>query len=318
MGGWIEPAVEYIASWILFQREQLGLPGISVAIGDRDEMLLDVAYGVADQRTGERLTPKHRFRVASHSKTFTAAGVMKLVEAGKLRLDDPAGRYVDGLAPQIGAVTLAQLLSHTAGVRRDGADAGQWSDRRSFLSEAELRVDLAHAAERTALESFDTSQAPCIISHANARALADHPRNVSNEVLKALAKRGGVIGITAYAPFIRAKREGRPAIEHMVEHVAYVADLVGIDHVGIGSDHFEAESDVRYAAFATWFPDSQRGYRREDVNVRGFERVDDWPRLTEALLRHGFSDTETRKILGENHLRVFRAAWGRAKRFAAS
>ena len=172
-----------------------------------------------------------------------------------------------------------------------------------------ILVDLAHAAERTALEAFDTSQAPCIISHANARALAEHPRNVSNEVLKALAKRGGVIGITAYAPFIRAKREGRPAIEHMVEHVAYVADLVGIDHVGIGSDHFEAESDVRYAAFATWFPDSQRGYRREEVNVRGFERVDDWPRLTEALLRRGFSSTETLKILGENHLRVFRAAW---------
>ena len=146
MGGWIEPAVEYIASWISFQREHLGLPGISVAIGGRDEMLLDVAYGVADQRTGERLTPKHRFRVASHSKTFTAAGVMRLVEAGKLRLDDPAGRYVDGLAPQIGAATLAQLLSHTAGVQRDGEDAGQWSDRRSFLNEAELRADLAHAA----------------------------------------------------------------------------------------------------------------------------------------------------------------------------
>lgn len=146
MGGWIEPAVDYISSWISFQHRQLGLPGISVAIGDRHEMLLDVAYGVADQTTGERLTPKHRLRVASHSKTFTAAGIMKLVEAAKLRLDDPAARYVDGLAPAIGEATLAQLLSHTAGVHRDGVDAGQWSDRRSFLSEAELRADLARAA----------------------------------------------------------------------------------------------------------------------------------------------------------------------------
>ena len=106
-----------------------------------------------------------------------------------------------------------------------------------------ILVDLAHAGERTALEAFDTSQAPCIISHANARALAEHPRNVSNEVLKALAKRGGVIGITAYAPFIRESARDGLRSNIWWKHVAYVADLVGIDHVGIGSDHFEAESD---------------------------------------------------------------------------
>src|SRR5262249_13950550 len=140
---------------------------------------------------------------------------------------------------------------------------------------------------------------------------SDHPRNASDDVLKALARRGGVIGITAYAPFIREKRAGRPSIEQVVEHVAYVAERFGVDAVGIGTDHFEAESDVRYAAFATRFPDSQRGSRREEAYVRDFERVDDWPRLTEALLRHGFSDTDTLKILGGNHLRVFRAAWRR-------
>ncbi len=145
MGDWVEPAVEYISSWISFQRMQLGVPGISIAIGNRDAMLLDVAYGVANLKTGERLTPKHRFRVASHSKTFTATGVMKLVEAGALRLDDRAGKYVDGLAPGIAAATLAQLLSHTAGVHRDGTDAGQWADRRPFLNERELRADLAIA-----------------------------------------------------------------------------------------------------------------------------------------------------------------------------
>jgi membrane dipeptidase len=172
-----------------------------------------------------------------------------------------------------------------------------------------ILVDLAHGGERTSIETLEISDRPCIISHANARGLAEHPRNATDRVLKALAGKGGVIGITAYAPFIRDRSKGRPTIEHMVDHVSYVADLVGIDHVGIGSDHFESESEVRYSAFATWFPGSQRGYRREDVNVEGFERVDDWPRLTETLLRRGFSDADTLKILGENHLRVFRAAW---------
>jgi len=146
MRGWLEPAIDYIGDWIAFQQRHIGLPGISIAICRGEEMLLDAAYGVADLPTRARLTPKHRFRVASHSKTFTAAGIMKLVEAGALRLDDPAGKYVDGLAPGIAAATLAQLLSHTGGVLRDGTDAGQWSDRRNFRNEAELRADLADAA----------------------------------------------------------------------------------------------------------------------------------------------------------------------------
>ena len=145
MRDWVKPAVDYISTWIAFQHKHLGLPGVSIAIGRGNTMLLDVAHGVADLCTSERLTPAHRFRVASHSKTFTATGIMKLVEAGALRLDDPAARHVDGLAPDIGAATLAQLLSHTAGVVRDGTDAGQWADRRPFHNEAQLRRDLAAA-----------------------------------------------------------------------------------------------------------------------------------------------------------------------------
>jgi D-alanyl-D-alanine carboxypeptidase len=102
-----------------------------------------ICLGHADQTQGEKLTPRHRFRVASHSKTFTAAGVLKLREQGQWLLDDPIGRFVPGLQRDVAAATLAQLLSHSSGVVRDGADAGQWQDRRPFLNEAELRADLA-------------------------------------------------------------------------------------------------------------------------------------------------------------------------------
>ena len=68
-----------------------------IAIAYRDKVVLERAFGVANLVTGEPLTPRHRFRVASHSKSFTAAGIMKLREQGKLRLDDPAGQFVDGL-----------------------------------------------------------------------------------------------------------------------------------------------------------------------------------------------------------------------------
>ena len=72
MRNWLVPAADYISTWIAFQQRHHGLPGVSIAIADDDKLVLDASYGVANRRTGARLTPKHRFRVASHSKTFTA------------------------------------------------------------------------------------------------------------------------------------------------------------------------------------------------------------------------------------------------------
>ena len=145
MADWLAPALAYIPQWIAHQRRITEMPGIAVAVAQGGKLVLDQAFGVANLGTGEALTPKHLFRVASHSKTFTAVGIMRLLEAGKLRLDDAAGQYVQGLHPEVAKATIAQLLSHTAGIVRDGDDTGQWADRRPFLNEAELRAALAEA-----------------------------------------------------------------------------------------------------------------------------------------------------------------------------
>jgi CubicO group peptidase (beta-lactamase class C family) len=145
MADWLAPALAYIPQWIAHQRRITEMPGIAVAVAQGGKLVLDQAFGLANLATGEALTPKHLFRVASHSKTFTAVGIMRLLEAGKLRLDDAAGQYVQGLHPEVAKATIAQLLSHTAGIVRDGDDTGQWADRRPFLNEAELRAALAEA-----------------------------------------------------------------------------------------------------------------------------------------------------------------------------
>lgn len=142
MDRWLGAALDYIPRWLEFQMRQTEIPGCVVAIAQRGRVVLEAAFGHADLRRGIPLTPRHRFRVASHSKSFTAAGIMRLRERGKLRLDDPAGRFVRDLNPQIARATIAQLLSHSAGLVRDGWDAGQWQDRRPFCSEPELRTDL--------------------------------------------------------------------------------------------------------------------------------------------------------------------------------
>ena len=145
MDRWLAAALDYVPRWIEHQMRLSEQPGCVIAVAHKGQVLLERAYGYADQARGIALTPRHRFRVASHSKSFTSAGIMKLREQGKLKLDDPAGRYVDGLHPELAKVTLTQLLSHTAGVIRDGTDAGQFNDRRPYLNETELRADLAEA-----------------------------------------------------------------------------------------------------------------------------------------------------------------------------
>ena len=142
MDKWLAAALDYIPRFLEHQMRLNEQPGCAIAIAHKGKLVLEQAFGHADLLAGIALTPRHRFRVASHSKSFTAAGVLKLREQGRVKLDDRVGAYVPNLHPKVAAATLGQLLSHSAGIVRDGADGGQWSDRRPFLDEAALRADL--------------------------------------------------------------------------------------------------------------------------------------------------------------------------------
>src|SRR3954467_688530 len=115
MEPWLKPALDYIPRWLEFQMQASQQPGWIMAIAYRGRIVLERAFGSANLDTGEALTPRHRFRVASHSKSFTAAGILKLREQGKLKLDDTAGQFVGDLHRDVGRVTIAQILSHSAG-----------------------------------------------------------------------------------------------------------------------------------------------------------------------------------------------------------
>ncbi len=154
---WLPHATRYVADWLDFQMRLSEQPGCVLAVAHNGALVCERAYGVADARTGEALTPRHRFRVASHSKTFTAAAILKLREAGRLRLDDPVGTHLPGLSAEVGAVTLAQLLAHSGGLMRDGVDAGHWLQRQAFLDAAALHAQLAEPLTLPANERFKYS-----------------------------------------------------------------------------------------------------------------------------------------------------------------
>ena len=154
---WLQPALDYLPRWLEHQLRQTEQPGCALTIVHRGRVVLETALGHADRRRGAALSTRHVFRVASHSKTFTAAGILLLRDRGRLGLDDAVGRHVDGLHAEVAATTLAQLLSHTAGLVRDGTDGSQWMGRRPFLSAAELRADLGVAPTLPASTRFKYS-----------------------------------------------------------------------------------------------------------------------------------------------------------------
>jgi CubicO group peptidase (beta-lactamase class C family) len=143
MPPWLTAALDYIPSWIDYQMQVSGTPGCLLAVVHRGEVVLERGFGVANLDTGEKLTPRHRFRVASHAKTFTAAGILKLREQKRLRLDDTVGSYVDGLHTTAAEATITQLLSHTGGLCRDGADSSYFQGLRPFPRAEALKKDLA-------------------------------------------------------------------------------------------------------------------------------------------------------------------------------
>ncbi len=137
----LREALAYGDSWLDYRVWKLRTPGAQVAVWFDGKVQFSKAYGVSNLDTRETLTTSHLFRIASHSKTFTATAIMQLVEAGRLRLDDTAGSWIAELTEAgspLADVTVRELVSNSAGVIRDGVDATFWSHGRPFPNEDAL------------------------------------------------------------------------------------------------------------------------------------------------------------------------------------
>jgi membrane dipeptidase len=186
------------------------------------------------------------------------------------------------------------------------------------LPQVGLVMDLTHAGHRTALEAAQLATAPPMVSHANPRGLYDNPRNVHDDVIRAVADAGGVVGCTLPSPFNWSGDDRLPTLDDFVLAIEYVIDLVGEDHVAIGSDLVATpgaypprlSSALRGDLFAVSGAFYGRyGTDKRVRKVQGIEELRDYPRITAALLRHGHAPDRIHKILGGNLLRVYRAVW---------
>ena len=141
-----------------------------------------------------------------------------------------------------------------------------------------IMVDMSHAAESSFYDALEVSQKPIVCSHSSARALCNHPRNLTDEQMKALAQKGGVAQVTMYNGFLRT--DGQATILDAVEHLSHMVNIMGIEHVGIGTD-FDGDGGVPGMANAS-----------EVIN------------FTRRLLRERYSEEQIQMIWGGNFLRV--------------
>jgi len=147
-----------------------------------------------------------------------------------------------------------------------------------------MMVDISHVADKTFWDALEVSKAPLIASHSSCRALANAPRNMTDQMIEALAKKGGIIQVNFYCNFLTNDKPPHASVNDVVAHIDHIRQIVGVDSIGIGSD-----------------------FDGIDCAPEGLEDVSKFPNLTRALLEKGYSAEDIRKIYGGNFLRVMRA-----------
>ena len=176
--------------------------------------------------------------------------------------------------------------------------AGRTALKEMFANQ--VICDVSHLAVPGFWDVMDLAEAPIVASHSNARAVCDHRRNLYDDQIKAIAETGGVIGLNFYGLFVHPDT---PTVERMADHLDYMVQLVGIDHVGIGADFLE--TPIRNIA-KQGFIGSMHPPSVLDAWIPNCQEVEQLPRFTAVMLERGYSREEIAKVLGENFLRVFR------------
>jgi membrane dipeptidase len=201
------------------------------------------------------------------------------------------------------------LLGSGSTERVDGGISDYGEQIIKSMNEVGMLVDVSHSGDETTLDAIELSPKPIAFTHSNCRALNNHPRLKTDEAIRKLAAKGGVMGITGVRMFVKDKEP--TTVEDIVDHIDHVVKLVGIDHVGIGSD-----SDLM--GYDHMPPDQYKqlkaGYKssyafRDKIDTDGFDHPRKVYDLTAALIRRGYSDSNIQAVLGGNFRRLLGSTW---------
>ncbi len=294
-------------------------------VGNVADPWAEYQKGVAEKKNIFNANPDYLLMVRN------AADILKAKREKKLGVilgtQDPAmvGPELDRLAQmKKDGVLTVQLTYNNRNLAGDGAlepaNAGLSKLGRATIERIEtekLLLDLSHGGARTMAEAAAHAKRPLVISHTASRALTDHPRNTSDETIKAVADKGGVVGVY-FMPFLTL--DSKPKGDDLLHHVEHVANVAGEDHVGIGTDNgplpmlLDAEAKERLRKWALERIKAGIAAPGEGVDVypmvADYNSVDRYRRFAEDLRKRGWSEARLEKLMGGNFLRVYREAWG--------
>ena len=261
---------------------------LDAAFAKAERLLTEIEAMVADNRhsVGIAYTPDDLYRLKREGRRALMLGIENGYAIG-----DDISRIEHFRRRGVVYMTLCHNGDNDlCDSARGNAEHGGLSDlgRKAIheMNRVGMMVDLSHAAESSFYQAIETSCTPIVCSHSSARALCDHPRNLTDDQLRILATSGGVVQTCLYDGFLR--KEGGATIDDAVKHICHMVDIAGIDHVGIGTD-FDGDGGIIGCADAS-----------EVIN------------LTRRLLAEGFTEGDITKLWGGNFLRVMRIVQGKS------
>lgn len=234
------------------------------------------------------LQNSEHFRTPDDVNTFWGLGqrVSQLTYNSRNRIGNGATERVDGGISDFGAAVVARM------------------------NQVGMAVDVSHSGDQTTLDACELSSMPVLYTHSNCRALAPgHPRCKTDEAIRKMAATGGVMGITTVRNFV--SNEEPTTIDSYLDHFDHVRDLVGVEHLGIGSDiDLDGYDDMDPQAYAQLKAGYKDSYAfRDKIDIEGVDHPKRMFDTAEGLVRRGYSDDEVRGILGGNFARVLSEIW---------
>jgi len=222
-----------------------------------------------------------------------------------------------GLGIRSSGIAYSEANTLGSGLRegRDGGltDFGRQAVRR--MNKLGIAIDISHSGDQTSLDTIEASTKPIFATHAGARGLWNTKRMKPDEVLKALAAKGGVIGIEAAPHTTLTKKNPKHNIESFMEHFEYCADLMGIEHVAFGPDTLFGDHVGLHHYYAKQLSIGAitKGVQYEEVEyVDGIENpAEAFPNIVRWMVKHEYSDGDVAKAIGGNVMRVLEEAWYR-------
>ncbi|ANX11647.1 dipeptidase [Fictibacillus sp. WQ 8-8] len=203
----------------------------------------------------------------------------------------------------------------------ESTDRGLTDFGRELIAEMNrlgMLIDVSHCSKLTVLEAIKASSQPIVISHANVKNISDNPRNKTDEEIKLLAEKGGVIGLTPWSAILwNSELDKQPSLDDYLDHVEYIINLVGINHVGFGSDITldDKEDQSGTLVQANLYPEVVSEYYRrvgsEPIvsHAKNFKGVKEIDNVIVGLKKRGYSEEAIGKFLGGNFTRVLKQVW---------